>query len=1257
MRTPGGFWLTLALSISAFGFCTRLCAEEASPTYAFSFVAISDPRPGNFSGDSGVVALREDLNAIPANLPAGWPFPSFVFYVGDEDHPNQARQAYLYATTSVATLCHVFVVGNHEVDDNTSLPDLWELKNHYPEMVQFLPLDATITRNSVGTTSDTMFMIEYQNAAFVILDIYHDEAQATWAPTGILYDRVMQFAGDALAATPKGAKFVFYHEACFPDVRHVGDSLDADAVRRDEFWDLLTVRGVSTAYTAHTHWSDLADEVQGIREIDAGASGLMASASLGNEPHPTLIYTLVTTGGLCLHRRAQPVLGRNWLGGVSYTDLGATSRTKIVLLDTYKKYGSDCQYWVDYTAAVEANPDWSANNVGRWWENAFDPTASGWSAGTLAIGYDSGGKWPWMNTAIDYARGTGTPQVHAAFVRIPFRIPSQEWLDTFNGLFLGYDYDDAIRVWLNGVEILVSSNAPAATDFDQLATASHTAGGDGANEPVYTVSDISVFRSLLTIGTNILVVANWNANSNSTDLAAGVQLYLAPVNCPPVADNQSVSTGEDTAVALTLTASDADNDPLTYSIVSGPAGGSLSGTPPNVTYAPNPNFNGSDSFTFKANDGQTDSNIATVSITVVNVNDPPVANDQLVSTQQDTRLNITLTASDVDNDSLTYSVVTSPTNGSLSGTAPNLVYAPNSGYIGPDSFTFWAHDGQADSNLATVSITVTRTNHAPVANDQAVNTDEDVPVAITLTATDADNDPLTYSIVAGPTNGSLSGTPPSVTYTPNPNYNGLDSFTFKANDGMADSNIATVSISVLPVNDPPAVPQNLSATAGVGKVTLDWADNVEPEGDLQGYRVYRSTTPGYGSPLAFVTESAYVDNTVVNGTTYYYVVKALDASGLESGPSNEVSATPSETAYDAYASENPVVTYGTLGGNGVVGTHKASDGLVQTITEVANGLSGRSSLQAEYRLHTLANPVDIRGLTLYLNSIWTALDANDPLVVSIWNGTAWENITADIADGSFTPASNPQNYVDAGGTIRVLFRDSAAIRVEKKDTLTIDLLYAHVVAGPPDTTPPAAPTGLAATAGDLQVILDWNDNVESDLAGYNVYRSMTQGGPYTKINGSPVASSNHMDTAVQGGTTYYYVVTAVDQAQNESGQSNEVNATPTASQQSIHIQNIAMSVAKSGAKWKATARVLIHDQGQSPRAGATVVGDWSFNGVIVQAGASVLTDANGNAVLVSPPRSAKSGDVFTFAVANVSLSGYLYTPAQNVETQDSVAVP
>jgi VCBS repeat-containing protein len=128
----------------------------------------------------------------------------------------------------------------------------------------------------------------------------------------------------------------------------------------------------------------------------------------------------------------------------------------------------------------------------------------------------------------------------------------------------------------------------------------------------------------------------------------------------PVANDDTATTAEDTPVPITLTASDVDGDALTYSTVAVPANGSLSGSAPNMTYTPNNNFNGTDSFTFKANDGTVDSNEATVSITIDAVNDTPVADAQSVTTDENTPVAITLTASDVDGDSLTYSVVTTP---------------------------------------------------------------------------------------------------------------------------------------------------------------------------------------------------------------------------------------------------------------------------------------------------------------------------------------------------------------------------------------------------------------------------------------------------------------------------------------------------------------------------------------------------------------------------------------------------------------------
>ena len=272
---------------------------------------------------------------------------------------------------------------------------------------------------------------------------------------------------------------------------------------------------------------------------------------------------------------------------------------------------------------------------------------------------------------------------------------------------------------------------------------------------------------------------------------------------PRVAVPQSLTTAEDAPLALILSASDVEGSPLTYSITNPPLHGALSGSAPNLTYTPDLNYNGADSFQFVANDGAVSSAPATVDLTVTPLNDAPQADAQSVVTQQDVAVAISLSGSDVEGDALAFNLLSSPAHGALSGTAPDLTYTPEAGYVGDDSFTFDVNDGQLSSAPALVSITVTRINHQPLADAQALSTAEDAPLAITLTGSDPDSDPLTFRVVDGPTSGVLSGAAPDLVYTPAVDFNGADSFTFVTNDGLVDSAPATVSLTVTPLNDAP----------------------------------------------------------------------------------------------------------------------------------------------------------------------------------------------------------------------------------------------------------------------------------------------------------------------------------------------------------------------------------------------------------------------------------------------------------------------
>ena len=138
-----------------------------------------------------------------------------------------------------------------------------------------------------------------------------------------------------------------------------------------------------------------------------------------------------------------------------------------------------------------------------------------------------------------------------------------------------------------------------------------------------------------------------------------------PQNQAPVAESKSVTTLEDTAVAVTIVGTDLEGSTLTYTLVAQPTKGVLSGTAPNLTYTPTANANGTDSFTFRVNDGALDSAVATVTITVTAVNDLPVAGAQLVNTDEDTAITIQLQAVDLESANLTYTVVRQPTKGTL----------------------------------------------------------------------------------------------------------------------------------------------------------------------------------------------------------------------------------------------------------------------------------------------------------------------------------------------------------------------------------------------------------------------------------------------------------------------------------------------------------------------------------------------------------------------------------------------------------------
>jgi hypothetical protein len=206
-----------------------------------------------------------------------------------------------------------------------------------------------------------------------------------------------------------------------------------------------------------------------------------------------------------------------------------------------------------------------------------------------------------------------------------------------------------------------------------------------------------------------------------------------------------------------------------------------------------------------------------------------------------------------------------------------------------------------------------------------------------------------------------------------------------------------------------------------------------------------------------------------------------------------------------------------------------------------------------------------------------------------------------------------------------------------------------------DTTPPAQVTGLkVATVSSSQLNLTWTANTtDSDLHNYKVYRG-TQSGAYTLI-ASPTTNS-YPDTGLSAATTYYYVVSAVDNAANEGTPSTEASGTTSpAPVNKMHVKSISLALRTSGTYKYATATMTVVNSAGNPVSGARVSGHWSG---ATSNSSSGSTNSSGQVTLTSNRvRRPPSGTTFTFSVDNIQLSGWTYDSASNVITSHSIKVP
>jgi len=308
----------------------------------------------------------------------------------------------------------------------------------------------------------------------------------------------------------------------------------------------------------------------------------------------------------------------------------------------------------------------------------------------------------------------------------------------------------------------------------------------------------------------------------SDGLAPVTATITVLMNCAPDAVDDDAETAEDTAVDIAVLANDSDpeDDPLTVSVTANPAHGTAVVNPDKtVKYTPAADFcsGPDDTFAYQVDDGHGHQDIAVVTVTVACGDDAPAPGDDVVSTPEDTPVDIDVLANDVDADGQALSLVSvgSAAHGSTAIAGGKVRYTPNTDYCGPDAFTYVVGDNvqQATGNV-TVSVVCAGDSPRP-SNDQA-STPEDTSVLVDVLANDSDPDPdpdnLTLGALGDPQHGTVAAESGKVRYTPAADYCGPDAFTYTAKDETGLTAIGAVEVSATCVNDAPVAASDSATT-------------------------------------------------------------------------------------------------------------------------------------------------------------------------------------------------------------------------------------------------------------------------------------------------------------------------------------------------------------------------------------------------------------------------------------------------------------